>query len=110
MNELLEDLAHTLYDEYCAAVGGKAFNGDPLPHSAEFFSDPKKAKQTYAWRVTAQKAIEQVIGMLDEEVGGISANTLHRLTKPLRDVLFVELEAPKPVAVVPAQPEFKLPA
>lgn len=43
-------LAHKIYDDYCEAVGGKTFNGDPLPKSDEFFNDPAKQKQADAWR------------------------------------------------------------
>lgn len=46
-NVVLE--ARELYDIYCAAVGGKAFNGDPLPSWDEFQADPKKLKQVQAW-------------------------------------------------------------
>lgn len=48
-----EELAYLLYDEYCAAVGGKAFNGDKLPSSNEFFTDESKMKQANAWREVA---------------------------------------------------------
>jgi len=44
-----EKLAGELYEEYCIAVGGKAFNGDPLPNAEEFFNDPSKNKQADAW-------------------------------------------------------------
>lgn len=54
------DLAHTLYDHYCQAVGGKAFNGDPLPKAAEFFADESKEKQANAWRETAKKAFDEI--------------------------------------------------
>jgi hypothetical protein len=53
-----EQLAHKMYDDYCEAVGGKAFNGDPLPKSQEFFSDPNKTKQSNAWIVAAETAID----------------------------------------------------
>lgn len=53
-------LAKILYDKYCAGVGGKAFNGDPLPPSAEFFADPNKIKQSEAWVATAKEAINWV--------------------------------------------------
>lgn len=56
-----EQLAHTLYDTYCAAVGGKAFNGDPLPSSAEFFGDPAKETQANAWRIVAQTAMDTLL-------------------------------------------------
>ena len=53
-----ETLARKMYDSYCEAVGGKAFNGDTLPNSEEFFSDTAKEKQSNAWRVAAKAAIE----------------------------------------------------
>jgi len=53
-------LAKKTYDAYCEAVGGKAFNGDALPNSTEFFSDPSKQKQADAWR----KALEPTYNML----------------------------------------------
>ena len=42
-----------LYDIYTAAVGGKAFNGAPLPCGKDFMSDPAKQKQADAWRAVA---------------------------------------------------------
>lgn len=59
MTEKLE-LAYIMYDTYCEAVGGKAFNGDPLPGSKEFFSDESKSKQSKAWIATAEVAIDFV--------------------------------------------------
>ncbi len=53
-----ETLAHIMYDAYCEAVGGKAFNGDSLPSSKEFFKDRSKTKQADAWRVCAKKAFD----------------------------------------------------
>lgn len=53
-----EAIAASLYETYCAAVGGKAFNGDPLPAWAEFAVDPKKQVQADGWRAAAAKAIE----------------------------------------------------
>jgi len=52
----LEKFAGQLYETYCSAVGGKAFNGSPLPNWKEFSSDPSKEKQYRAWIETAQKA------------------------------------------------------
>lgn len=57
-----ERLAHAMYDDYCTAVGGKAFNGDQLPGSAEFFADETKQKQANAWRVAALTAIGFLTG------------------------------------------------
>lgn len=52
--EDVENLAEFMYSTYCKAVGGKAFNGDPLPDWKTFAADPSKAKQVEAWRHTAQ--------------------------------------------------------
>jgi len=49
-------LARRLYDVYCEAVGGKAFNGDPLPKSEEFFNDESKRKQANAWLAASGEA------------------------------------------------------
>ena len=58
----MEQLAHTLYDEYCNAVGGKAFNGDPLPKASEFFVDTTKQKQADAWRKVTHVAWQHLAG------------------------------------------------
>jgi hypothetical protein len=50
------ELAEKLYTKYCQAVGGKAFNGDPLPSWPEFVEDPAKAKQANAWIIVAEEA------------------------------------------------------
>jgi len=42
------------YSAYCDAVGGKAFNGDPLPDWKTFRADPAKAKQADAWEAAAR--------------------------------------------------------
>lgn len=57
MSETTFCLAAFLYETYCAEVGGKAFNGDPLPSWEEFSADPAKQKQADAWR----KVSEQVM-------------------------------------------------
>lgn len=56
-----EVLAKKVYDKYCEAVGGKAFNGDPLPKSEEFFSDPAKQKQANAWREALKEPYELLL-------------------------------------------------
>lgn len=53
----LETLAGKLYEEYCKAVGGKAFNGDVLPDWNSFRADPSKQKQSDAWVAVARQAI-----------------------------------------------------
>ena len=50
-------LAGELYEEYCAAVGGFAHDGHPLPTWEEFRADPSKNKQSDAWMQVAGKAI-----------------------------------------------------
>ena len=55
MNEY--ELAAELYAEYCRAVGGKAFDGSPLPTAKEFFDDHSKKRQSEAWVKAAKKAI-----------------------------------------------------
>lgn len=53
----IEAKAQDLYHIYCHAVGGVAFNGDPLPDWSEFGSDPSKTKQAEAWRRVAEAAL-----------------------------------------------------
>jgi hypothetical protein len=52
-----ETLAEHLYTTYCDAVGGKAFNGDPLPTWAVFSVDPNKQVQAQGWRAAANRAL-----------------------------------------------------
>lgn len=56
-----ETVAEQLYETYCAAVGGKAFNGDPLPKWAEFRADPSKQVQSDAWVAAGAKAIDLLL-------------------------------------------------
>ena len=56
MNADTETTARAMYDAYCDAVGGKAWNGQPLPKSGEFFTDPSKEKQADGWRAAARAA------------------------------------------------------
>ena len=57
----VERLAGSLYETYCASVGGVAFNGDPLPDWNAFRGDPSKKKQSDAWVDTAECAINSII-------------------------------------------------
>lgn len=52
-----EIVAKELYTTYCAAVGGVAFNGDPLPDWDTFAADPAKEKQSSAWLAAADRAM-----------------------------------------------------
>ena len=47
--EFREQLAEFLYQTYCEAVGGVAYDGKQLPTWAEFVKDPAKTKQAQAW-------------------------------------------------------------
>lgn len=51
-------IAKELYENYCRAVGGKAFNGDALPDWAAFSTDANKQKQVEAWRGVARRAMQ----------------------------------------------------
>lgn len=51
-----EELAGRLYETYCEAVGGKAFNGDALPSWDEFRADESKKTQSDAWVLVAIEA------------------------------------------------------
>lgn len=53
----INKIAGTLYETYCRAVGGVAFNGDKLPSWDEFSKDPTKTKQSDAWREVARAAL-----------------------------------------------------
>lgn len=55
----IENEAALLYHHYCDAVGGKAFNGDPLPSWDEFVMDEKKTKQANAWRRVALISLQR---------------------------------------------------
>lgn len=50
-----------LYTTYCASVGGKAFNGDPLPTWEEFYGDSEKQIQVRAWLDVGQRAIDMLV-------------------------------------------------
>lgn len=52
----VETIAREMYDTYCLAVGGKAYDGRPLPSSAAFFDAPDKNTQADAWRAAAARA------------------------------------------------------
>lgn len=53
MTETPEPLAQVAYDAYCAAVGGKAFNGDDLP---PFDAVPERIQRAWVVAVTAVAA------------------------------------------------------
>jgi len=53
-----EELAEIMYEEYNKAVGGKAFNGDPLPSWEDFYPHPDKQKQVNGWIASAKAAMK----------------------------------------------------
>lgn len=55
-----QTIAQIAYTAYCQAVGGKAFNGDPLPSWEEFCADPAKQVQVAAWRAAAEAVAQQM--------------------------------------------------
>lgn len=57
----MKKLAKALYAEYCAQVGGVAYDGRPLPTPGEFFEDDTKAKQARGWMAAASKALEIIL-------------------------------------------------
>ncbi len=58
-HEMKEQLAGRLYTVYSKAVGGIAYNGDPLPDWPQFFADPHKKKQVDAWLAVAQAVMDE---------------------------------------------------
>ena len=54
--ESADDIANDLYTTYCKAVGGIAYNGDPLPTWEEFKADVVKQKQANGWLEVAIRA------------------------------------------------------
>lgn len=59
-NGHIENLAAEMYTVYCKSVGGKAFNGDPLPGWYDFRRDEKKKKQSDAWIDAAIVAMKKL--------------------------------------------------
>jgi len=53
-------LAGVMYTAYCAAVGGVAYDGKPLPSWQEFSVDPVKKKQSDGWVAVAKAMIEPI--------------------------------------------------
>lgn len=55
-----QELAAGLYSVYCQAVGGKAYDGKPLPTAEEFFNDPTKQTQAQAWVKVANAVLDNL--------------------------------------------------
>lgn len=71
MTNVMETFAGELYEKYCEAVGGKAFNGDPLPDWKTFRADPSKTKQSDAWVAVAQYAVGRAWNPISLEFGDL---------------------------------------
>lgn len=63
----LTEMAEVMYTEYCEAVGGKSYDGKPLPTAKEFFDDDSKVTQSMAWLRAAGKAIDYLRGFEDDK-------------------------------------------
>jgi hypothetical protein len=59
----IERTAAELYEEYCARVGGEAWDHTPLPTWEEFRADPDKRLQSNAWVAVARLAYELIGGL-----------------------------------------------
>jgi|TARA_R110000787_G_scaffold336_8_gene1218 hypothetical protein len=53
-----EHAAGIMYTAYCEAVGGIAYNNDPLPTWDEFYKDSNKTKQSEAWIESANAILQ----------------------------------------------------
>lgn len=58
------ETAKKLYDAYCVAVGGKAYNGDPLPSWEVFYMDDNKRVQANAWIEAAKTTLGNTVTIL----------------------------------------------
>lgn len=58
-----EELTEVAWSAYVKAVGGKSYNGDPLPTWPELARDHGKEKIVNAWR----SAVEAVVAAKDNE-------------------------------------------
>lgn len=68
MEITIEDLAELLYERYCEEVGGRAYDGMPLPNWKQFRSDPNKRVQSEAWvRVASMAALIARSSRLEEK-------------------------------------------
>ena len=79
------EFAGKLYEAYCVAAGGKAFNGDDLPKWAEFYADDEKKTQSSAWVVVAELAQAQVDDLVEQKQAQQPNDTLEVQNEQLRD-------------------------
>lgn len=52
IKQKIVEYAKQNYETYNLAVGGVAWNNDPLPNWEDFYNDPTKQKQVYGWLAT----------------------------------------------------------
>lgn len=52
-----EAIAGNLYTVYCKAVGGRAWDGNPLPDWNTFRNDATKRVQSEAWIAVAKESV-----------------------------------------------------
>jgi hypothetical protein len=67
-----DQLGKIAWDTYAAAVGGKAFNGDPLPTWAEMCKDDKKQNLVVAWKKSARAVASAFERSLPKEAPSFS--------------------------------------
>lgn len=70
-NKTTEQHAKELYTAYCVEVGGKAFNGDPLPNWDSFYNDPNKEKQVNAWLKVGDIVRQEVYGEVQRAIDAL---------------------------------------
>ncbi len=80
----VEEIAEKLYEQYCQAVGGKAFNGDTLPDWKTFRADSAKAKQSDAWMVVGKVAEDLIDSSAGEKIE-LSKNAVNHALKTICD-------------------------
>lgn len=80
-----EKIARAMYDAYCSAVGGKAWNGQPLPKSDEFFIDPNKKTQADGWRASARVAKETLTQINRQEQTTMKENSHNEIDPVIND-------------------------
>lgn len=96
MNEQLNKHAKLLYATYAAAVGGTAFNGDPLPEWDDFKKDPDKHKQSQAWLAVADISMRTKTGPVGAARRAIARPDLGLVDRPERVTSEKELHGVEP--------------
>ncbi len=82
----IEDQAERLYTVYCHAVGGKAYDGRPLPAWAEFSADPGKQTQANGWRALGELvANDPRVGKLQATID-LAGNSLGVATRRIAEL------------------------